>query len=265
MNRLTQRLQQLRAAGRSGLVTYLTAGDPDAATSLALLTRLGAAGADLIELGMPFSDPVADGPTIQAAHLRALASGQTLAATLQLVSRLRQHDQTTPLLLMGYLNPLLQYGVEPFMAAAAAAGVDGLLLVDLPFEHAAPYRAAARQHGLQLIAMTAPGSDAARLAHWLPYAEGFVYHVSLNGITGSAAADSDALTAHVARLRTLTPLPIALGFGLRTPQQLAALNRQADLLVVGSALVATLARDGVEATLQQVRQLAAALQPDSAG
>ena len=178
MNRLTQRLQQLRAAGRSGLVTYLTAGDPDAATSLALLTRLGAAGADLIELGMPFSDPVADGPTIQAAHLRALASGQTLAATLQLVSRLRQHDQATPLLLMGYLNPLLQYGVEPFMAAAAAAGVDGLLLVDLPFEHAAPYRAAARQHGLQLIAMTAPGSDAARLAHWLPQAEGFVYHVS---------------------------------------------------------------------------------------
>lgn len=259
MNRITTRLQSLRQTGRCGLITYVTAGDPDDTRSLALLTQLGDAGADLIELGMPFSDPVADGPVIQAAHLRALAAGQTLARTLDLVTRLRQHDATTPVILMGYLNPVLQYGLDRCMADAAAAGVDGLLLVDLPFEHATDYRQAARRQGLQLISMTAPSSDDARLAKLQPQAEGFVYHVSLNGITGGTAAATDSVIATLARLRRHTRLPLALGFGLREPAQLQALRHHADLLVVGTLLVETLAQQGIAATLAKVRSLADAL------
>lgn len=256
MNRITTRLQSLRQSGRGGLITYVTAGDPDDTRSLALLSQLGDAGADLIELGMPFSDPVADGPVIQAAHLRALSAGQTLARTLTLVARLRQRDETTPVILMGYLNPVLQYGLDRCMADAAAAGVDGLLLVDLPFEHAADYRQAARQQGLQLISMTAPTSDDARLAKLLPQAEGFVYHVSLNGITGGTSAATDTVIDTLARLRRHTSLPLALGFGLREPAQLHALRQHADLLVVGTLIVETLEQHGVAAALAKVRGLA---------
>lgn len=259
MNRLESRLQALRASGSTGLVTYFTAGDPDFASSLALLSQLGAAGADIIELGMPFSDPVADGPVIQQAHLRALAAGQDQIRTLELVTALRQQDNQTPVVLMGYLNPLLQFGVARFMAQAAQAGVDGLLLVDLPVEHAASYREAARAHGILLIAMTAPGSDEARLQRVLADAAGFVYHVSINGITGATGKTAAELAPMVDRIRRHTPLPVALGFGIREVAQLAALRHSADLLVVGSALVAMLAESGAEAVLARVSQMAAVL------
>ena len=259
MNRLDCCLAALRQRGRPGLVTYVTAGDPDFATSVALLARLGASGADIIELGMPFSDPVADGPVIQQAHQRALANGQTMAKTLAMVAQLRKYDAQTPVVLMGYLNPVMQYGVDLFMQEAAQSGVDGLLLVDLPVEHAATYREAARAHGILLIAMTAPGSDEARLQRVLADAAGFVYHVSINGITGATGKTAAELAPTVARIRRHTPLPVALGFGIREVAQLAALRHSADLLVVGSALVAMLAESGAEAALARVSQMAAVL------
>ncbi|MBP8174295.1 MAG: tryptophan synthase subunit alpha [Aeromonadaceae bacterium] len=259
MNRLDRCLAALRQAGRPGLVTYVTAGDPDFATSVALLARLGSSGADIIELGMPFSDPVADGPVIQQAHQRALANGQTMAKTLAMVAQLRKSDAQTPVVLMGYLNPVMQYGVDLFMQEAAQSGVDGLLLVDLPFEHAADLRTLAKEHGIALIPMTAPGSDEARLARILKEAAGFIYHVSINGITGGSSRSADELAPAVARIRRHSTLPVALGFGIRSEAQLAELREVADLLVVGSALVQTLSEEGIEALCQRVSSMASAL------
>jgi tryptophan synthase alpha chain len=261
MKRLDITLARLHEQGRSGLACYVTAGDPDFATSLALLADLGTAGADIIELGLPFSDPVADGPAIQNAHLRARAAGQTAKRTLALVAALRETNTATPLVLMGYLNPVMQYGAERFMAEAAAVGADALLLVDLPVEHAAHYRAAARSAGLHLIAMTAPNSDDARLAEVLREASGFVYHVAINGTTGAARCTPAMVGTALARVRRHTPLPIAAGFGIREAAQARALAGHADLLVVGSQLVETLADAGVEAALQLVREFAQALLP----
>lgn len=261
MKRIEKMFAALQDAGRSGLACYFTAGDPSHAECLGLLRKLGAAGADLIELGLPFSDPVADGPVIQAAHLRARAAGQTVARTLDLVRELRSTDDLTPVVLMGYLNPLLQYGVDAFMRDAATAGVDGVLLVDLPLEHAAPFAAAARAQGIRFIRMTAPTSDDARLEALLAPAEGFVYHVALTGITGATQGVPAEIVADLARVRHRTSLPLAVGFGIRTPGQAAALAGGADLVVVGSALVDTLATQGAPAALQQVRELRAALAP----
>jgi tryptophan synthase alpha chain len=259
MNRLDTTLARLRTAGRSGLACYFTAGDPDFPTSLELLRSLAAAGADLIELGLPFSDPVADGPAIQAAHLRARAAGQTAERTLALVAELRQTDPATPVVLMGYLNPVMQYGCERFMADAARLGVDGLLLVDLPIEHAAPYKETASAAGLHLISMTAPTSDDARLDRVLHGASGFVYHVALNGTTGARRCAPDDVAPTVARLRRHTALPIAVGFGIRDAGQVRALAGIADILVVGSQLVDTLAQRGTATALDEVRRYAQAI------
>lgn len=259
MNRIDQTLARLGKESRSGLVTYFTAGDPDYASSLALLRGLAAAGADLIELGLPFSDPVADGPTIQAAHIRARAAGQTAARTLALVAALRETDAATPVVLMGYLNPVMQYGIERFMNDAAEAGVDGLILVDLPIEHAPPYDDAAKTAGLHLIRMTAPTSDDKRLAEVLKDASGFIYHVTLTGTTGAASATAADVEAAIARLRRHSSLPVAAGFGIRSAAQVHELAGKAELIVVGSSLVAVLAHAGVAAALDEVRQLAAAL------
>lgn len=259
MNRIDQTLARLHREARSGLVTYFTAGDPDYASSLAMLRGLAAAGADLIELGLPFSDPVADGPTIQAAHIRARAAGQTAAHTLALVAALRETDATTPVVLMGYLNPVMQYGIEGFMTDAAAAGVDGLILVDLPIEHAPPYEDAARTAGLHLIRMTAPTSDDKRLAEVLKDARGFIYHVTLTGTTGAASATVADVETALARLRRHSRLPVAAGFGIRSAAQVRELAGKAELIVVGSSLVEVLAHAGVAATLREVQGLAAAL------
>lgn len=260
MNRLDRMFATLRQSGRSGLACYFTAGDPSFADSLDLLRQLGAAGADLIELGLPFSDPVADGPVIQEAHLRARTGGQTVARTLTLVRELRSSDSDTPVVLMGYINPLLRYGIEAFMAAAASAGADALLLVDLPFEHALPVAAAARAQGIALVRMTAPTSDDGRLEALLAGANGFVYHVALTGITGSVQGLPEEVVADLARVRRRTDLPLAVGFGIRTPAQAAAMAGAAELVVVGSALVETLAARGTAAALQEVRELRAVLQ-----
>ncbi|WP_018604973.1 tryptophan synthase subunit alpha [Uliginosibacterium gangwonense] len=259
MNRIDHTLARLRQRPRSALVSYFTAGDPDFATSLRLLQGLGAAGADLIELGLPFSDPVADGPAIQAAHIRARAAGQTAARTLELVQALRQSDAQTPVILMGYLNPVMQYGAAGFMQDAARAGVDGLILVDLPVEHMAPYHQLAQEAGLHLIRMTAPTSDDVRLEKVLQGATGFVYHVTLTGTTGAASCTAAQVETALAQVRRHTTLPLAAGFGIRTPVQVRELAGVAELIVVGSRLVEVLAAQGVEAALAEVQALAAAL------
>jgi tryptophan synthase alpha chain len=235
--RISRRFAALKAEGRAGLVTYLVAGDPDPVTSLALIRGLPASGADLLEIGMPFSDPMADGPAIQAAALRALKAGMTLRGTLALVRSFRTGDATTPVVLMGYYNPIYRYGVPAFLADARAAGVDGLIVVDLPPEEDDELFTPSREAGIDFIRLTAPTTDDARLPVVLDRASGFVYYVSIAGITGTkSAAISDVETA-VARLRRHTRLPLAVGFGIRTPDQAAAVARIADAAVVGTALV----------------------------
>jgi tryptophan synthase alpha chain len=235
------------------------AGDPDFANSLTLLRGLADAGADLIELGFPFSDPVADGAVIQAAHLRARAAGQTLPRTLALVAALRETDPATPLVLMGYLNPVMQYGLAAFMADAARSGVDGLLLVDLPAEHIEPYRHLAQASHLHLIVQTAPTSDDERLGRILPAASGFVYHVALTGTTGAAACCPAEAQAQLHRVRAQTDLPLAIGFGIRTTEQARALAGHAELIVLGSLFVDAQAQGGATAALAQVGRFAQAL------
>jgi tryptophan synthase alpha chain len=239
--RIGRRFAELKSAGRGGLVTFLTAGDPDLETCAALLQGLPKAGADLIELGMPFTDPMADGPAIQAAGLRALAAGQTMQRTLELVRRFRLQDLATPIVLMGYYNPVYQYGVERFTRDAHAAGVDGLIIVDLPPEEADELAAPANKAGLDLIRLTAPTSDDARLPVILTGSSGFIYHVSVTGITGTSSAAIGDVASAIARIRRHSTLPIAVGFGIRTPEQAADIATLADAAVVGSALVATIA------------------------
>jgi tryptophan synthase alpha chain len=235
--RIADRFAQLRTQRRAGLVTYLCAGDPDLATSEALLAGLPAAGADLLEIGMPFSDPQADGPAIQAGNLRALQAGITLPRTLDLVGRLRGRDATTPIVLMGYLNPIHAYGVARFVGDAAAAGVDGLIVVDVPPEEDAELGSPARAAGLDVIRLATPTTDARRLPTVLRGATGFLYYVSVAGITGEKRPVIEVVGEAVARIRRHTELPIAVGFGIREPAQAAAIARVADAAVVGSALV----------------------------
>ncbi|HEY1300677.1 MAG TPA: tryptophan synthase subunit alpha [Stellaceae bacterium] len=267
MSRIERRFAALRAEGRAGLVTFLTAGDPDRETSLRLIAGLAGAGADLIEIGMPFSDPMADGPVIQAAGQRALKAGMSLRGTLELVRELRRANGATPIVLMGYYNPIYRYGAEGFARDAVMAGVDGVIIVDLPPEEDAELAGPARAAGLDLIRLATPTSDDERLRRIVRGAGGFVYYVAVAGITGTRSADSAETSAAVARLRRCTPLPIAVGFGIRTPEQAAAVARAADAAAVGSALVQrvaqNLAADGraeaglVEAVLADVRALAA--------
>ena len=244
--RITRRFAETRAAGRAALVTFVTAGDPDLDTSRAILLGLADAGADVIELGMPFSDPMADGPAIQASSQRALAAGTTLARTLGLVRDLRVRDETTPLVLMGYYNPIYVYGGERFLADARTAGVDGLIVVDLPPEADEELCIPAMRHGINFIRLATPTTDARRLPVVLSNTSGFVYYVSITGITGSAAPVVSEVHAQVARIRAATTLPVAVGFGVRTPEQARAIAAGADGVVVGSALVNAV-RDSLDA------------------
>ena len=238
MSRLHTRFAELKQQNRAALVTFVTGGDPDYATSLAILKGLPAAGADVIELGMPFTDPMADGPSIQAAGLRALRAGQTQIRTLELVRRFRESDQATPVILMGYYNPIYVYGVERFLADAKAAGVDGLIVVDLPPEEDDELCLPALQAGLAFIRLATPTTDDARLPVVLANTAGFVYYVSITGITGSATPDFGQVGAAIARIKQHTRLPVAVGFGVKNAEHAAAVAATgADGVVVGSALV----------------------------
>jgi tryptophan synthase alpha chain len=239
--RIEARFADLARENRAGLVAYVMAGDPDPDQSLETLLGLATAGADLIELGMPFSDPMADGPTIQRAALRALAGGMTLPGVLDLVRRFRRTDSQTPIILMGYLNPVLSQGLTAFAAAAAAAGADGVIMVDCPPEEAEPLADALDAEGLALVRLATPTTDAARLAIVARRTRGFVYYVAVAGTTGGKAADADLVAPAVAKVRTASGLPVAVGFGIRTPEQAAAIARIADGVVVGSALVDAMA------------------------
>lgn len=240
--RISRRFNALRQQGRSGLITFITAGDPDLGTSMDIMRRLPGAGADLIELGIPFSDPMADGPAIQASSERALRAGQTLRRTLGMVAAFRQADGETPIVLMGYYNPIYSYGPAAFAADAKKAGVDGLIIVDLPPEEADELYLPAAAVGLDLIFLAAPTTDEARLPRVLAHARGFLYYVSITGITGTRSAAVEEVEAAVTRMRQHTALPIAVGFGIRTPEQAAAVAATADAAVVGSALVGEIER-----------------------
>lgn len=235
--RIDTRFAALKTEGRPALVTFLTAGDPDLETSRKILLGLPAAGADVIELGMPFSDPMADGPAIQASSQRALKAGMTLRKTLQLVSDFRGKDETTPVVLMGYYNPIYSYGPEPFLDDAKAAGVDGLIVVDVPPEADEELCLPAMERGINFIRLATPTTDAKRLPAVLANSSGFVYYVSITGITGAAAPVVSDVHAQVARIKKATRLPVAVGFGVRTPAQARDISRGADGVVVGSALV----------------------------
>jgi tryptophan synthase alpha chain len=242
MSRLQTRFAELKQQNRAALVTFVTAGDPDYATSLAILKGLPKAGADVIELGMPFTDPMADGPAIQLANIRALAAKQDLAKTLQMVREFRIEDSTTPLVLMGYFNPIHKMGVERFVAEALEAGVDGLIVVDLPPEHNEDLCDPAQAAGIDFIRLTTPTTDDKRLPTVLNGSSGFVYYVSVAGVTGSGSATLEHVEQAVARLRRHTDLPIAIGFGIRTPDHAATIARLADGVVVGSALIDRIAK-----------------------
>jgi tryptophan synthase alpha chain len=265
VNRIEQRFAALKRAGRAGLVTYLTGGDPDAASFARILAGMPEAGADLIEIGVPFSDPMADGPAIQAAGLRALKAGMTVAKVLEIVRGFRAADDATPIVLMGYYNPIYHYGVARFLADAKAAGVDGLIVVDLPPEHDEELCLPARQAGIDFIRLATPTTDDKRLPQVLANTQGFLYYVAVAGVTGTKSAADEVITAAVTRLKRHTDLPVAVGFGIRTPAQAAAVARSADAAVVGSVLVervaASLDGDGkatpalVNAVLDDVRAL----------
>ncbi len=239
--RLDARFADLKRQGRAGLVTFITAGDPDLETSTALLAALPGAGADVIELGMPFTDPMADGPVIQAAGLRALEGGQTLAKTLRMVRDFRRGDEATPIVLMGYYNPIYVYGVERFLIDARGAGVDGLIVVDLPPEEDDELCLPALRAGLSFIRLATPTTDARRLPAVLANTSGFVYYVSVTGITGSAVPNYERVGDAVARIKRHTDLPVAVGFGVKSPDSAAAVAACADAVVVGTALIDTLA------------------------
>lgn len=238
MSRIEKRFARLKADKRAGLVAYVTAGDPNPTVGYDILKGLPAAGADLIELGMPFTDPMADGPSVQLAGQRALKAGITVNATFDMVRRFRKEvDDSTPILLMGYYNLVYQRGVEKFCKDAAAAGVDGFILVDLPPEEAEALKPHAVANGLDTVLLTAPTTDDKRLPAVLKFSSGFVYFVSVLGITGTKSASEESVRSHVERIKRHTGLPVGVGFGIKTPEQAAAVARHADAAVVGSAIV----------------------------
>lgn len=269
MSRIAARFAQLKAEGRGALIPFLEAWDPDAVTSMALLRGMPGAGADLIEIGCPFTDPMADGPTVQLAAKRGLAAGATMAHTLAMVREFRRENDTTPIILMGYLNPILSYGVERFCKDAGICGVDGLIVVDLPTEEADLLVPHATANAIDVIRLVAPTTDAKRLPLVLDGSSGFVYYVSITGVTGTRTASADELAAAIPLVRKATKLPIAIGFGVRTPAQAAAAVQAADAAVVASALLDTLAGsldefgragpDTIRLVLDQVKELAAAV------
>lgn len=261
MSRLQNRFAELKAENRAALVTFITAGDPDYATSLSILKGLPDAGADVIELGMPFTDPMADGPAIQLANIRALAGKQGMRQTLQMVREFREDNQSTPLVLMGYYNPIFVYGVERFISDAKEAGVDGLIVVDLPPEHNDELCEPAQSAGIDFIRLTTPTTDDARLPTVLNGSSGFVYYVSVAGVTGAGAATMDHVEEAVARLRRHTELPLCIGFGIRTPEHAAEVAKRAEGAVVGSALIDKIAeakspQQAIDGVLGLCRELA---------
>ncbi|UFN51234.1 tryptophan synthase subunit alpha [Roseomonas sp. OT10] len=269
MSRIATRFAALRAEGRGALIPFVEAYDPDPATSMALLRGMPGAGADLIEIGVPFTDPAADGPIVQLAGQRALKAGGSLTGALAMVRDFRRDDDETPIILMGYLNPILAYGEDRFCEEAAASGVDGLIVVDMPPEEADMLAPQAEAAGLDLIPLVAPTTHATRLPLALNGARGFVYHVAITGITGTRSAAAEDLAAMIPRVLAVTDLPVAIGFGVRTPEQAAQAVRVADAAVVASALLDTLAKsldekgrarpDTVRRVLDQVRELAEAV------
>ena len=257
MSRIATRLEALAREGRRAFVPYVMAGDPDAETSLAILRGLPGAGADLVELGIPFTDPMADGPTIQRAGQRALARGATLGGVLEMARRFREGDAATPLVLMGYCNPIAARGVARFVEEAREAGVDGLIVVDLPPEEDEELCLPARAAGLDFIRLATPTTDDRRLPAVLRNASGFVYYVSIAGITGAAAPEPRAVAPEVARIKAASGLPVMVGFGIRTPEAARAIAGVADGCVVGSAIVGEIeAGRTVEEVLAYVRRLA---------
>src|SRR5271170_489839 len=263
--RIDARFAELKEQDRSAFVTFLMAGDPDPATSLDIIRALPKAGADIIEIGLPFTDPMADGPSIQAAGLRALKAGMTLKKTLEIISGFRKDDATTPLVLMGYYNPIYIYGVDKFLADAKSAGVDGLIVVDLPPEEDTELCLPALAAGINFIRLATPTTDDKRLPAVLTNTSGFVYYVSITGITGAAAPDPGKVTAAVARIKRHTKLPVCVGFGVRTAEHARAIAVGADGVVVGSALVEAVRQSlgpdgkGTAATVQAVSGLVRAL------
>jgi len=243
MSRIAQRFKELRAADRAAFIPFITAGDPDPETSFAILEKLPSAGADIIELGVPFSDPMADGPAIQASSVRALNAGMSLKRTLSLVERFRRKDRTTPLVLMGYYNPIHAYGAERFARDAGAAGVDGLITVDLGPEEDSFLRGAAAKSGLDIIRLATPTTDDARLATVLNGASGFLYYVSIAGVTGTKTFTQEDVKRAVQRIRQVTDLPCVAGFGIRTPGQAQAIAGIADGAAVGSSIVSRIAEN----------------------
>lgn len=261
MSRLQNRFAELKAENRAALVTFITAGDPDYATSLSILKGLPEAGADVIELGMPFTDPMADGPAIQLANIRALDGRQNMQKTLQMVREFRTGNQSTPLVLMGYYNPIFVYGVERFISDAKEAGVDGLIVVDLPPEHNDELCEPAQSAGIDFIRLTTPTTDDERLPTVLAGSSGFVYYVSVAGVTGAGAATMDHVEEAVTRLRRHTDLPVCIGFGIRTPAHAAEVAKRAEGAVVGSALIDKIAeakspQQAIDGVLGLCRELA---------
>lgn len=255
MSRIAGVFAGLKATGRAALIPFVEAYDPDRTTSLVLLHGMAENGADIIEIGMPFTDPMADGPTIQAAGRRGLLAGATLHGVLGLVEEFRRTNAYTPLVLMGYLNPILAYGVEKFCADAAKVGVDGLIVVDLPTEEADLLLPDAAKNEIDVIRLVAPTTSDARLPLVLAGSSGFVYYVSITGITGTRTASAADLARDIPRIRAATDLPIAVGFGVRTPEQAAVVAQHADGAIVASALIETLCRENVAAVLRDVKAL----------
>jgi len=267
--RIDRRFAELKKEGRAALVTFITAGDPDLETSKEILLGLPKAGADVIELGMPFSDPMADGPAIQASSLRALKAGQKMKATLELVAEFRKADKETPIVLMGYYNPIYVYPNEQFLDQAVAAGVDGLIVVDVPPEADDELCLPAIERGLNFIRLATPTTDSKRLPAVLAHTSGFLYYVSITGITGAAAPNVNDVHSHVARIKKATKLPVAVGFGVKSGEQASAIAKGADGVVVGSALVTAIEKSlspqgratgkTVPAVLNLVKSLSTAL------
>jgi tryptophan synthase alpha chain len=267
MSRIEKRFAKVRTEGRAALVTFIMAGDPDPAISLEILRVLPKSGADIVEIGMPFSDPMADGPAIQAAGLRSLRAGMTLKGVLDQIARFREHDAETPVVLMGYYNPIYVYGVDKFLADAKAAGADGMIVVDLPPEEDEELCLPALRAGLSFIRLATPTTDDARLPTVLANTSGFVYYVSITGVTGAARPDYSKVATAVKRIKGHTPLPVAVGFGVKDAKAAAEIAANADGVVVGSALIDALAKtinaekrggpDTVEAVSKLVSELAA--------
>jgi len=257
MSRIQQAFQRLDGEGRKALIPFITAGDPDAALTVPLMHTLVEAGADIIELGVPFSDPMADGPTIQRASERALAKGMKLRKVLELVVEFRKVDAITPVVLMGYANPVEAMGLEKFAGAAAAAGVDGVLIVDYPPEEAAAFGAAMKAHGMDPIFLLAPTSTAARIAQVAEVASGYVYYVSLAGVTGSGALNVDAVAERLPQIRRQTGLPVGVGFGIRDASTAARIAGIADAVVVGSRIIEEIEKSAAETACANVRALVA--------